>query len=388
MPGALDGVRILDFTHQLNGPFCTMLLGHLGAEIIKIEPPGGDRFRRTWMPENASSDGYEFLMVNTNKKSIMIDLKTERGGELARRLAAVSDVLVENYQKGNMERFGLGYETIRAINPRIIYACSRGYGEDGPYAAYGSNAGVNNGMAGWTHSAWQSNGAWGTKVQGIGDEAGGISMAVGILGALVARERTGQGQKIEVAMQEALLGFMVSKLHEHFTGNLVGGPGPAEVADGYFTLRAPEMSDRTWTRLTAFMQSEDVRDDPRFATVDARREHARELNDLLRTWARGKTREELWDGLRDVGFFGAPVLSLGEVLDDPHIKERGAFAQREHPTAGTLTLLEPWIRMSETPTSIDVVAPTRGQHTDWVLQDVLGLSAEEVAGLRAEKVVR
>jgi len=388
MAGALDGFRILDFTHQLNGPYCTMLLGHLGAEIIKVEPPGGDRFRRSWMPEDASTDSYEFRMVNTNKQSIVLDLKTERGIELARRLIAVSDVMVENYAKGTMERFGLDYEVARQINPRIIYACSRGYGETGPYAPYGSNAGVNSGMAGWTYAAWESSGVWGTKTQGIGDEAGGISLAVGILGALVARERTGTGQKVEVAMQEALIGFMVSKLHQHFTGNLVGGSAPPQVADGYFTLRAPEMSDRTWAQLTAFMESEDLRDDPRFATVDARRRHERELNDILRSWARGKTRQELWEGLRDLGFFGAPVLALGEVLEDPHIRERQAFIEREHPTAGVQTLIAPWIRMSETPASIDDVSPTVGQHTDRVLQEILGLSAHDVEALRAEKVVQ
>src|SRR5881396_1563427 len=132
--GALSDIRVVDLTHALNGPFCTMLLGHLGAEVIKVEPPGGDRFRRTWMPEGVAADGYEFLMVNTNKKSIIIDLKTEQGSALVKRLITASDVLVENYQKGNMERFGLDYETVRAINPKIIYACSRGYGDDGPYA--------------------------------------------------------------------------------------------------------------------------------------------------------------------------------------------------------------------------------------------------------------
>jgi crotonobetainyl-CoA:carnitine CoA-transferase CaiB-like acyl-CoA transferase len=388
VPGALDGFRILDFTHQLNGPYSTMLLGHLGAEIIKVEPPGGDHFRRSWMPEDASTDSYEFRMINTNKKSIVLDLKTERGIGLTRELVAVSDVMVENYAKGTMERFGLDYESARQINPRIIYACSRGYGEDGPYAAYGSNAGVNSGMAGWTHAAWQSSGAWGTKTQGIGDEAGGISLAVGILGALLARERTGAGQKVEVSMQEALLGFMVSKLHQHFTGNSVGGSAPPQVADGYFTLRAPEMNDEAWARLAALMENEDLRDDPRFATAIARRRHQRELNEALRTWARGKTRQELWEGLRDIGFFGAPVLSLGEVLEDPHIKGRRAFIEREHPTAGVQTLIAPWIRLSETPTSIESVSPTTGQHTDWVLQDVLGLSREDVAELRAEKIVQ
>src|SRR5438093_2562435 len=300
MPGALDGVRVVDFKHALNGPFCTMLLGHLGAEIIKIEPPRGDNFRRSWMPPDDPRDGYEFLVLGSNKKSIPIGLRAARSVDLAKRLIAVSDVLVENYQKGTMERFGLDYESVRPINPRLIYACSRGYGETGPYSPYGSNAGVNNGMAGWTHAAWELNGAWGTKALGIGDEAGGVSMAVGILGALYSRTQTGEGQKIDVAMQEAVLGFMTSTFHEHFTGNKVGGP-PSKVADGYFTLRAPEMDDRTWEKLCAAMgREEDLTDDPRFATPEARRKDSKELNRIVNDWAQDKTRDELWVGLRDL----------------------------------------------------------------------------------------
>jgi crotonobetainyl-CoA:carnitine CoA-transferase CaiB-like acyl-CoA transferase len=243
-------------------------------------------------------------------------------------------------------------------------------------------------MAGWTHAAWEMNGAWGTKALGIGDEAGGVSMAVGILGALYSRGQTGQGQKIEVAMQEAVLGFMTSSLHEHFTGNKVGGP-PSPAADGYFTLRAPEMDDATWEKLCAVMdREEDLRDDPRFATGEARRKNARELNRIVQEWGKTKTREELWVGLRDLGYFGAKVLSLGEVMEDPHVKERGVFIQREHPTNGSVTLLAPWIHMSGTPTEIHDVAPTRGQHTDEILRDILGLEAVEVDELRAEKIVR
>ncbi len=388
MPGALEGVRVIDFTHALNGPFCTMLLGHLGAEIIKIEPPKGDNFRRSWMPKDDPRDGYEFQVVGENKKSISIDLRTEKGVDVARRLIAVSDVLVENYQKGTIEKFGLDYESVRQINPRLIYACSRGYGEWGPYSPYGSNAGVNNGMAGWTHSAWELNGAWGTKPLGIGDEAGGISMAVGILGALYSRQQTGQGQKIEVAMQEAVLGFMVSTFHEHLTGNKVGGP-PTKVGDGYFTLRAPEMNDATWEKLSAVMgREEDLRDDPRFATAEARRRNGNELNRILRDWAQDKTRDELWVGLRDLGYFGAPVLSLEEVIEDPHVKERRSFIQRDCPTYGPATLLAPWIHMSGTPTEIHDPAPTLGQHTDSILEDILGMNADEVASLRGESVVR
>ncbi len=387
MHGALEDVRVIDFTHALNGPFCTMLLGHLGAEIIKIEPPGGDAFRRRWMPRDAGRDGYEFLWVNTNKKSVVLDLKTERGLDLARQLIARADVLVENYQKGTMERFGLDYDSVKGLNPRLIYACSRGYGEWGPYARYGNTAGTNNGISGWTHTAWGYSGASGTKSLGIGDEAAGVSMAFGILAALHARARTGQGQKIEISMQEAVLGFMVSSMHEYFTGNKVGSE-PMQVADGYFTLRMPNISDAAWVQLAQLMCRDDLAEDSRFATAAVRREHRAELEEMVRAWARGKTRQELWEGLRDLAYFGAPVLSTGEVLEDPHIKERRAFIERDHPTAGPTTLLAPWIHLSKTPASIHDDAPAIGQHTDEVLGGLLGLTTAELGDLRAQGVVQ
>src|SRR3989304_5118099 len=154
--GALQALRVIDFAHALNGPFCTMLLGHLGAEIIKIEPPAGDGFRRSWMARDTNKDGYEFLWINVNKKSVVLNLKSERGIELARGLIARADVLVENYQKGTMERFGLDYDSVKNLNPRLIYACSRGYGESGPYADYGNTAQSNNAMTGWTHTSWRN----------------------------------------------------------------------------------------------------------------------------------------------------------------------------------------------------------------------------------------
>jgi crotonobetainyl-CoA:carnitine CoA-transferase CaiB-like acyl-CoA transferase len=386
MPGALQDLRVIDFTHALNGPFCTMLLGHLGAEIIKIEPPGGDGFRRSWMPRESSKDGYEFLWINVNKKSVVLNLKTERGIELARGLIGHADVLVENYQKGTMERFGLDYESLKSGNPRLIYACSRGYGEWGPYANYGNTAQSNNSMTGWTQTAWGYSGAPGTKSLGIGDEAAGVSMTVGILAALHARERTGEGQKIVVSMQEAVLGFMISSMHEYFTGNNVGNY-PIEVADGYFTLRIPDMSDAVWAQLAHLLGRNDLIIDPRFATMAARRQQRTELENIIKAWARQKTRRELWEGLRDLDYFGAPVLSTSEVLEDAHIKARQAFIERDHPTAGRTTLLAPWIHLSKTPSSIRDDAPALGQHTGEVLGSLLSLNATELSDLRKEGVI-
>lgn len=387
MPGALDDIRVIDFTHALNGPFCTMLLGHMGAEIIKIEPPAGDGFRRSWMPPDAKVDAYEFLWINVNKKSVVLNLKTARGVDLARDLIAKADVVVENYHAGQMEKFGLGYQDLKQLNPRLIYACSRGFGESGPYKDYGSTAHTNNSMTGWTHTGWKYSGAPGTKAIGIGDEAAGVSMVCGILAALHARERTGEGQRIVVSMQEALLGFMISEFHEHFIGIEIGNK-PVPAADGYFTLRIPDLSDSSFAKLASLMNREELLQDPRFSSAPARKQHRAELYELIKAWMRGKTRQELWDGLRAIDYFGAPVLSIGEVLEDPHIRERKAFIERKHPVAGPVKLLAPWIHLSKTPASIRHDAPVLGQHTNEVLGSLLHLSAAELDDLRAQKVVK
>jgi crotonobetainyl-CoA:carnitine CoA-transferase CaiB-like acyl-CoA transferase len=314
-------------------------------------------------------------------------LKDPRGADLARQLIAKADVVVENYHTGTMEKFGLGYDDLKKINPRIIYSCSRGFGETGPYKDYGSTAHTNNSMTGWTHTGWGYNKAPGTKAIGIGDEAAGVSMVCGILAALHARERTGEGQRIVVSMQEALLGFMISEFHEHFIGIEIGNK-PVPAADGYFTMRVPDLSDRGWAKLAKLMDREELLQDSRFATAAARKQYRSELYELIKTWMLGKTRQELWNGLRAIDYFGAPVLSMGEVIEDEHIKERKAFIDRDHPTAGPTKLLAPWIHMSKTPASIRTDSPALGQHTDEVLGGVLGLSATELGDLRTQGIVK
>ena len=388
MGGALQDVQVIDFSHKLNGPFCTMLLGHMGAEIIKVEPPEGDSYRWANMPPDAEEDGYQFRSVNVNKKSIVINLKTELGVKLAQELIKRADVLVENYAKGTMERFGLGYESLTTLNPKLIYACSYGFGEWGPYSSYSSTAHNNNAMTGWTHTSWQYSGAPGTKPLGIGDEAGGISMALGILGALHARGRTGEGQKVEISMQEAVMGFMTSSMHEHFTGNDVGSRA-MEVADGYFLLRkTPRISNNAWKKLAHLIGKDDCIDDPRFITAEMRQEYQVQLDSMVKDWAQKKSRNEIWEGLRDIAYFGAPVLSIGEVIEDPHIKERQAFIDLNHPTTTPTTLLAPWVHLSKTPTAIHDDAPAIGQHTDEILNRMLGLSMGELSTLRGQGVIK
>ena len=386
MAGPLSGVRVLDLTHVLNGPFCTMVLAHLGAEVLKVEYGPGDRFRHSWMAPSAKRDGYEFLMVNSNKKGITLNLKHEKGRHIFRQLVDKSDVVTENFTVGVMDRLGFGYDALCEINPRIIYACSRGYGEDGPYAHVRANAGTIMAMSGWQYAAQEQAGVPGVKAMGIGDEAAGISLALAICAALYEREQSGKGQKIEVAMQEALMGFMASTFHTHFEGRKVGA-APKEAADGNYSFHLPDVTDDLWAKLSAAMGKSELAEDERYATVKGRRQHYEELEELVSEWVGGKTRRELWEVLSGFGLSSGMVLSLGEAIEDPHIKARGAFVDVEHPEAGTLKLLAPWMRFSETPAKITSPAPLIGQHNREVYGDLLGLSEAEIDKLAEEGAI-
>jgi crotonobetainyl-CoA:carnitine CoA-transferase CaiB-like acyl-CoA transferase len=386
MPGPLHGVRVIDLTHVLNGPFSTMLLAHMGAEVIKIEHGPGDRFRHAWMPIDADHDGYEFLWVNSNKKCITLDLKHPRGKELFRELVKRADIVVENFTVGVMDRLGLGYEALREINPRIIYASSKGYGESGPYKHMRANASTIMSITGWTNAAWEFSGVRGGKSQGIGDEAAGVSMALGMIAALYAREQTGLGQKIEVAMQEALLGFMVSSLHTLFERQPIGGV-PKQCADGYVGFHLPDITDQLWESFAEAMGHPEAVTDPRFATPQARRANYHEVEQLVTDWVRSTTRAELWRIFRSIGISSAPVLSLAEAIEDEHLQARGAFAEVDHPRAGRLKLLKPWIRFSQTPSSLEHAGPAMGEHNREVYGQLLGLTEGEIQALADQGVI-
>lgn len=386
MSGPLSSVRVLDLTHVLNGPFATMLLAHMGAEVLKVEYGEGDRYRHSWMPPDAGRDGYEFLAINTNKKCISLNIKHPEGREIFKRLLAQSDVLVENFSIGVMDRLGFSYEEIKKINPKVIYAVARGFGETGPYANLRAFAPTVMASAGWTNAAWELSGNPGKRVLGIGDEAAGVSLALGISAALFARERTGEGTKIEVSMQEALLGFMVSTLHTHFEGNPVGSRY-FECADGYVSFHLPDWTDELWRNLATAMGHEDAITDPRFIDAPARRRHLREVQEKVSQMVRGRTRAELQMLFRKHGLASFPVLSIAEVVDDEHIKARGAFVEVEHPQAGTLKLLRPWIRFSESPTTIRNAGPAVGEHNATVYKDLLGFDEAKLRQLEADGAI-
>lgn len=387
MPGPLTDVRVLDVTHVLNGPFCTMLLAHMGAEVIKIETGAGDRYRHGWAPPGVTRDIYNFIAVNSNKKSIRLNLKTEKGKEIFRELVKQSDVVTENFTVGVMDRLGLGYADLQELNPRIIYACSRGYGETGPYRHVRANAGTIASITGHAFEGMRMADKPGAKtVMELGDEAAGVSLCVGILAALHNRHVTGKGQKIEVSMQEALLGFMVSLLHHLFEGIEIATKAK-ECADGYYMFHVPDMTDDLWSKLMTALGQPDLVKDPRFVTQQQRRANYHEAEHVISDIVKSKTRQDLWKALSGVGLSTAPVLTLAEAVADPHLRERGAFVEVDHPDAGKVKVLAPWIRFSETPSAITSAAPAVGEHTHAVLHDLLGLSTDEIEALEKTGVI-
>ncbi|MGO4145676.1 CaiB/BaiF CoA transferase family protein [Paenarthrobacter sp. YAF11_1] len=380
--GPLKGVRVLDLSHVLNGPFATMLLAHMGAEVIKVEQrESPDRFRHAWMPVDADHDGYEFLVVNANKKAITLNLKNEHGREVFTELVRNSDVVVENFSTGVMDRLGFGYEALKELNPSIIYASSKGYGETGPYADQRSFATVAMAVSGWADASWRLSKAPGTQVFGPGDEAAGVSMALGICAALFHRAQTGEGQKIEVSMQEALMGFMVSSFHEHFEGM---GPAGAymEAKDGHIATHLPDLTDDQFTRYTTALGHPEAISDPNFADAEVRRKNLKLVQATVGSWMKEFTPKELFDILRAQKVPAGPVLTIKEILEDEHIVARKAFVEVEHAEAGQLTLLAPWIRFSDTPSSISHAGPAIGENNYEVYRELLGYDADKVDKLR------
>ena len=385
-PGPLADVRVLDLTHVLNGPFCTMLLAHMGADVVKVEYGAGDRFRHAWMPTDAERDGYESLVVNANKRCITLNLKDEEGKELFRKLVAESDVVVENFSPGVMDRLGFGYEQLQEIKKDIIYARSSGYGSSGPYVGTPAFATLIMAICGWTDSGWTTPEARGSKPLGIGDESAGVSMALGILAALYQRERTGHGDYVDVSMQEAQLGFMVSSMHTHFEGQPVAG-APVECADGYVAFHLPDLVPDRWAALCESLGHPEAIDDPRFDTIDKRRTNFEALMEQAQEWVRPKTRTELWQIFRDLGLPGAPVLTMGEAVEDENLKARGAMLEVNHRAAGQLKMLRPWVRFNETDTTISHAGPAVGEHNYEVFEELLDLPPERVDELKQNGVI-
>jgi len=397
---ALTGMRILDLTQFEAGTTCTQFLGWLGADVIKIEPPGGEQSRRN-RPEVPGLDAMFFLVFNANKRSVTIDLKQPEGKQLFLQMVERADVVVENFAPGLMERLGLDWERLRATNPRIIMARIKGFGLSGPYHEYKSFdmiAQATGGVMSVTGFADREPVRCGAA---IGDTGTGVHAAGAIMAAYIQRQRTGQGQLVEVAMQEVVANFVRGRYVEHYrdgkpsmrkdneiTGGVPGGAYPCAPGgpNDYAFIYVQPMNQDMWRDFAGAIGREDLLGDPRYADARSRWQHRDALNAVVREWTRARTKQEVMATLGKAGVPSGATLDTGEILDDPHLNARGQVHTIDHPTRGTIRLPSCHVRLSasEAPTT---PPPLAGQHTDEVLAEVLGLSGEDVARLRARGVL-
>ncbi len=393
---ALADIRVLDLSRVLAGPFCTMLLADFGADVIKVEAPGRGDDTRHWGPPWAGGESAYFLSVNRNKRSITLNLKHERGRQILLDLVARSDVFIENFKVGTAKRLGLDYETLREINPRLIYCSITGYGQTGPYRDRPGYDFVIQAEGGIMSITGPADGEPHKVGVAIVDITAGLFAATAILAALHHRERTGEGQYIDIALLDAQVGWLANVAQNYLVsgevpkryGNAHPNIVPYEVfptADGYIAVGiGNDLQYRRFCELTGRM---DLWEDGRFQTNPGRVEHRDELIPRLRELFRTKTTAEWLALLREAKISAAPINNVAQVLNDPHVLARGMVQTVRHPTAGELKLVGPVPKLSATPAAIRRPPPLLGEHTVEVLTELLGYDEETVSRLREEGVV-
>lgn len=398
---ALEGIRVIDFTHDQAGPSCTQMLAWLGADVIKIERPGvGDRARVLSRGDAPNPESFFFLTLNNNKRSTIINLKSEDGIELARNMVAKADVVTENLGPGAMDRLGFTWENVHKLNPRTIYGSVKGFGSYGPYAGYKCFETVAQAMSG----AMSVTGFPDLPVvtgANVGDSGTGMHLTIAILGALVQRERTGKGQRVEVAMQEAALNLTRTKFAYTYatgqphprTGNRAAGNVFSDLyrcagdkpTDCVYLMIAPD-NPEAFKSLAKIIGRPDLLTDPRFNTPEARIQHYDEMNEAITAWTRQHDKRSVMTTFSAAGVACGMVLDTVEVLADPHLRERGTIFDMDHPTRGRVSMVGSPLRLSDSPVEYRR-PPMLGEHTDEVLKELFDYSEEEIARLRRNKVV-
>lgn len=392
---ALKDIRILDFTRVLAGPYCTMILADLGAEVIKVEMPVGGDDSRQFGPYAHGESAY-FMSLNRNKKSMTLNLKDPKALELVKRLILKCDVVTENFRPGTMEKLGLGYEELKKINPRIIYAASSGFGHTGPYSKRAAYDGVVQAMGGIMSITGELGGKPTRVGPSIGDIAAGMFTAIGILAALEHRNKTGEGQKVDVAMLDCQVAMLENAIARYEVSGEVPKPAgnrhtsivpfePFDTADGEIMIAAG--NDALWAKFCQTAGLESLITDERFVTNPLRNKHYDALRPLVAAAVLEKTTEE-WMALLDAaGVPNGPINTIDKVVENEQVLAREMIVEVEHPVAGKLRMPGIPIKLSETPGSIRMPAPVLGQHTVDIMEELLGLSDEEIEILKAGKVI-
>ncbi|MEE9264273.1 MAG: CoA transferase [Vicinamibacteria bacterium] len=387
----LSGVTVLDLSRILAGPYCTMVLGDLGAEVLKVEPPNGDD-SRGWGPPFVKGESAYFLAVNRNKRSICINLKRASGRDLLHRLAGKADVLVENFRPGTLDRLGFSYETIRSARPEIIYCSISGYGHSGPLRQRPGYDAVMQGEGGWMSLTGEPDGPPLKVGASLADIFTGTMAAQGILAALHQRATTGKGQKVDVALFDSVLatlcyqaqGYLLTGEVPERLGNRHPSLSPYETfqtADGYVIVGVG--NDSLWVSFCRAVGRPDL-DEPRFKTNALRVENYVELKKLLVPMFRSGSTQHWLDVLEPAEIPVGRVRSVPEALSNPQVADRQMLIEVEHPTVGRMRMTGNPIKMSGLPDAPSLPPPLFGQHTEEVLAEKLNLSSEEIEALREE----
>jgi CoA:oxalate CoA-transferase len=392
MSGPLEGVRILDLTWVLAGPFASMVLCDLGADVVKVErPPIGDVARMTAPLVNGES--CYFLSVNRGKRSIAIDLKNEAGRDLFLRLVERVDVVMENFTPGTMEALGLGYDVLSQGNPRLIYAATSGFGQTGPDRLRPALDIIAQGMGGIMSITGEPGGPPVRPGTSLGDIAAGLFTAIGVLAALHERERSGRGQMIDVAMLDCQVSILENAFARYFATGQVPGPigtrhpvaTPFQAfptRDGYIVLALSWGVENQWELFCATIGRADLIDDHRFDTGPLRTEHHAELEPILIEAMKKKTTAEWVREFDAIGLPCGPLNNVAQAAALPQVKAREMLVEVEHPRIGRFPLPNTPVKLSRTPGGVRGPSPDLGQHTDDVLRELLGLPDEEIGRLR------
>ena len=400
MPGPLSHVRVLELSRVLAGPWAAQTLADLGADVIKVERPGAGDDTRAWGPPWAGEESAYFLSANRGKRSITIDFERPEGQELVRKLSAQADVVIENFKVGGLVKYGLDYDSLKAVNPGLVYCSITGFGQDGPYAKRAGYDFMIQGMGGLMSITGQPDGEAGGGPVKVGvavtDVFTGLYATIGVLGALAHRDRTGEGQWVNLA----LLDVQVAVLANQAMNYLVGGKAPQRLGnahpnivpyqafatlDGHIILAVG--NDGQFAKFCQVAGHPELAQDPRYATNPARVANRKELVPILERLLEQRTSRDWLSALEAVGVPCGPINDVSQVFADPHVQARNIHQDLPHPSAGTVPTVASPIRYSATPIEHTVAPPTLGQHTDAVLGEALGLCAADIAALREKGVV-
>jgi crotonobetainyl-CoA:carnitine CoA-transferase CaiB-like acyl-CoA transferase len=391
----LAGIRVLDLTRVLAGPFCSMMLGDMGAEVIKVEEPGKGDDTRSWPPFSGGEATY-FMSVNRNKKSLTLNLKAPEGQEILRSLVKKGDVLLENFRPGTMDKLGFGYAALAQLNPRLVYCSISGFGESGPEAGRAGYDLVVQAESGLMDITGFPDGPPVKSGTSIADLVAGMSAAHGVVLALLARAKTRRGQKVEISMLDAMAALLTYQAGIYFAtgqrpfrrGNAHPSIAPYEVftaADGYVTLGVANNS--LWQRCCSALERTELATDSQYDTEAKRVENRTTLIPLLNQILSARTADEWLKRFEAAGVPAGRIKSVPEVCESEHLKARGMIATMPHPTAGQVRVMGMPVRLGATPGALVLPPPRLGEHTDEILRRVARVPARQIARLRANGVV-